>query len=219
MRLHTSQPCRHSHHKAFIPPLERIESFILEPNQRSSIKSHTLLYMASTFSHKPLKSDRHIRLISLLPGRPTGALYCDLSEVSLDELAFNHDQFCYNALSYTWDSQEPDMSVICQGQRLPVTRNCEAALRRLQRRREGDPRDLPLWIDSICIHQKDVPERNKQVRMMGEIYSRAHSVIIWLGEGSKGSRSFFNYIKNPCPRPLSSNWIRRKVYTRLTEGM
>jgi hypothetical protein len=175
--------------------------------------------MASTFSHTPLKGDRHIRLISLLSGRPTGELHCELSEVSIDELAFNRNQVCYNALSYTWDSQEPDISVICQGQRLSVTRNCEAALRKLQRRREGDPRDLPLWIDSICINQADVSERNKQVRMMGEIYFRAHSGIIWLGKGSRGSRAFFDYIKNPCPRPLSSKWIRRKVYTGPTEGM
>ena len=39
----------------------------------------------------------------------------------------------------------------------------------------------PLWIDSICIDQGNISERNAQVAMMSEIYSHAESVIVWLG--------------------------------------
>lgn len=38
-----------------------------------------------------------------------------------------------------------------------------------------------LWIDSICIDQRNIAERNAQVAIMSEIYSHAGSVIIWLG--------------------------------------
>src|SRR5882757_5845843 len=38
-----------------------------------------------------------------------------------------------------------------------------------------------LWIDALCINQIDEAEKNKQVAMMGEIYSRASRVLIWLG--------------------------------------
>lgn len=40
-----------------------------------------------------------------------------------------------------------------------------------------------LWIDGICINQKDREEKNHQVEMMAEIYSSAKQVLIWLGEG------------------------------------
>lgn len=38
-----------------------------------------------------------------------------------------------------------------------------------------------LWIDAICINQADLDERNGQVRIMPEIYSKASCVIVWLG--------------------------------------
>ncbi|KAB8202355.1 heterokaryon incompatibility protein-domain-containing protein [Aspergillus parasiticus] len=39
----------------------------------------------------------------------------------------------------------------------------------------------PMWIDSISINQTDIPERNSQVALMSEIYSKAMSVVVWLG--------------------------------------
>jgi hypothetical protein len=39
-----------------------------------------------------------------------------------------------------------------------------------------------IWADAICINQEDDAERSKQVVMMGEIYSQAKTVIVWLGE-------------------------------------
>jgi hypothetical protein len=38
-----------------------------------------------------------------------------------------------------------------------------------------------IWIDAICINQKDVQERNHQVRIMSTIYKCAESVRVWLG--------------------------------------
>ncbi|TQV93021.1 hypothetical protein V2A60_003666 [Cordyceps javanica] len=42
-------------------------------------------------------------------------------------------------------------------------------------------RSMPIWIDAICVNQRDLLERNIQVSMMTEIYGQAQSVIIWLG--------------------------------------
>ena len=39
----------------------------------------------------------------------------------------------------------------------------------------------PMWIDAISINQEDTQERNSQVAIMSDIYSRAESVIVWLG--------------------------------------
>ncbi|POS77019.1 hypothetical protein DHEL01_v204596 [Diaporthe helianthi] len=46
------------------------------------------------------------------------------------------------------------------------------------------PRDVAsirvIWVDSICIYQADVRERNHQVHMMKHINSKAASVVVWL---------------------------------------
>ena len=46
-----------------------------------------------------------------------------------------------------------------------------------QRARYGD-----IYIDSLCINQQDLEERISQVQLMGEIYSNAATVYVWLGE-------------------------------------
>jgi hypothetical protein len=38
-----------------------------------------------------------------------------------------------------------------------------------------------LWVDSLCINQSDVNERNQQVQVMSDIFSNAFQVISWLG--------------------------------------
>jgi hypothetical protein len=38
----------------------------------------------------------------------------------------------------------------------------------------------PLWIDALCIDQRNTAERNHQVQQMGRIYSGATTVPIWL---------------------------------------
>ncbi|CAN9174985.1 unnamed protein product [Alternaria alternata] len=38
------------------------------------------------------------------------------------------------------------------------------------------------WIDSLCINLDDSREREKQVRIMADIYKRARRAIVWLGE-------------------------------------
>jgi len=54
---------------------------------------------------------------------------------------------------------------------------------------ETKPR-LVLWVDAICINQDDIPERNDQVLLMGDIYRNATSVISWLGSDPRIVRAF-----------------------------
>jgi len=66
-----------------------------------------------------------------------------------------------------------------QTQTLSITASLDEALRHL-RRKDGTSRLL--WVDPVCINQEDVPERGSQVGIMGEIYTKASSVVVWLGE-------------------------------------
>lgn len=55
-----------------------------------------------------------------------------------------------------------------------------SALKEKQMRKEL-PTVLHLWVDALCINQRDLSERNAQLSMMGSIYRNATSVFAWLG--------------------------------------
>jgi hypothetical protein len=67
-------------------------------------------------------------------------------------------------------------------------------------------------VDSICINQRDIPERNRQVRVMANIYSEASEVLIWLGleneyEDTAAAFEFFQIIKDDV-RPRFNGFLR-----------
>lgn len=45
-----------------------------------------------------------------------------------------------------------------------------------------------LWVDAICIDQTNESERNHQVNQMGDVYSQATQVLVWLGLETAWSR-------------------------------
>lgn len=97
----------------------------------------------------------------------------------------------YYALSYAW-GPEDSASILLNDQGLTVRKNLYNAL--LHLRRTGfyvpDTDDSHftsyrttkwIWIDALCIDQKNIQERNQQVSFMGEIYEAAIEVFAWLG--------------------------------------
>ncbi|KAG4432042.1 hypothetical protein IFR05_012481 [Cadophora sp. M221] len=121
---------------------------------------------------EPLEQGQ-IRLLHIQPG--TGPeIICELQVVTLA----SHAQK-YEALSYTWGSQDLEFEVIISKESYPVTSNLHGALKHL-RRDDGQARII--WIDAICIDQKNFQERTSQVIMMADIYLNAGLVIMWLGE-------------------------------------
>ncbi|KAK0650241.1 Heterokaryon incompatibility protein 6 [Lasiodiplodia hormozganensis] len=88
----------------------------------------------------------------------------------------------YGALSYTWGDQSQTRPILLNDTVFHVGRNLEACLRRLARHPDYADGGLKLWVDAICINQRDLSERGRQVRRMGDIFSRALIVTIWLGE-------------------------------------
>lgn len=87
----------------------------------------------------------------------------------------------YTCLSYRWGQENEGggpFPILVNDKILHVRRKLRDFLR-IARKRYPRRR---LWIDAICINQDDLPERNLQVRQMGEIYSGAQEVIAWLGD-------------------------------------
>jgi len=72
--------------------------------------------------------------------------------------------------------------ILINGHPFEATENLVAALHHL--RAHDHPkyrRNELIWIDAICINQKDNEEKSHQVQMMRNIYSNAVQVIVWLG--------------------------------------
>jgi hypothetical protein len=93
-------------------------------------------------------------------------------------------------LSYHWIDPKGDLCKIrCNNVDFYVTKTVYSALYNLR----SHTLDLALWVDAICINQKDDAEKGNQVQRMGEIYGRSKRTIIWLGEGGFFSRKAFSY--------------------------
>ncbi|KAK1236961.1 hypothetical protein MKX08_007909 [Trichoderma sp. CBMAI-0020] len=124
------------------------------------------------FVYSPLNPmTREIRLLSLARPSPDG--FCiTLRHYRLDEAP------PFMAVSYCWGDPTPRCDVVCNGQAFQITESLDCALKRIFMWRQ----DLVLWADGICINQKDVSERASQVKLMGDIYSRAQATAAYLGE-------------------------------------
>lgn len=131
------------------------------------------------YAHSPLEAPRLIRIIKLQPAILGDGLCCQLQTVSLDD----PENCIFEAVSYVWGTSGLDRPIVCNGEQLCVTPNCEVALRRFRKK----TKTRTLWVDSICIDQTSIQERNQQVKLMKEIYSLAQQVLLWVGESDPKS--------------------------------
>lgn len=135
--------------------------------------------------YHPLQQQSSFRLLTIHPGTKNDILTTTLTEANLED-----PNVQYEALSYTWGADLQDQEITCNETTIFLTPNCFHALKQL--RHPSIPRDI--WIDSICIDQFSIYERNHQVGLMGKIYERAYRVIAWLGQGDAVSRRAFVFL-------------------------
>ncbi|TVY26485.1 Heterokaryon incompatibility protein 6,OR allele [Lachnellula hyalina] len=119
----------------------------------------------------PLPHKRMIRLLYLdLTTGNHSTIHSKLQPVNFDESCV------YKALSYVWGDEGEQLPIFIDGKRHWVTPNCRAALRRLR-----EIGVVCLWVDAICINQRDESEKRDQLALMRDIYHFADEVVIWLG--------------------------------------
>ncbi|KAL8691812.1 MAG: hypothetical protein Q9218_003058 [Villophora microphyllina] len=125
------------------------------------------------YLYDPLPAEGWTRILELHPG--IGPLSCSFSCENIADLAPN-----FEALSYVWGSNAPETTITikCNGRSLSIGPNLSSALNHI--RHEQIPRRL--WVDALCINQKDTHERSLQVQHMSEIYANAQGVLVWIGE-------------------------------------
>jgi hypothetical protein len=134
-----------------------------------------------------LLSPRHIRLLKLSPrtysqgnrhARKDSALRCEVYQASLDDLTTDGLPL-FAAASYVCGDQTHTKHIQCGRKLIGIPQNVYDVLRHLR----FENRSRLVWVDYLCIKQRDALEKSHQVGMLHKIYAQAH-VISWLGTGS-----------------------------------
>jgi Heterokaryon incompatibility protein (HET) len=176
----------------------------------------------ATFEHGPIDvTQPTFRLVRLLAG--SGAeIQCEMIHAW-----FNRPEALipYEALSYTWGSDQLVDEIKLDGRLCRVTQNLYIALQYLR----SEDQDRILWIDGLCIDQGKDKEKEKekthQIRQMGAIYNRAERVIFWLGQATYETNVVMDSLKLleeeslKYPRNSKDNQVPKRFVPSVLETM
>jgi len=103
-------------------------------------------------TYTPLPEGNHVRLLEVHQDPSSHELVCSFKVVSLDDC---EDE--YTALSYAWGDQTPVGNLsFADGQSISLTLALLTLFDSLRKRQKS----FTIWIDAICINQKDVVEKS-----------------------------------------------------------
>ncbi|EXJ89056.1 hypothetical protein A1O3_02120 [Capronia epimyces CBS 606.96] len=146
-------------------PQTKIESSPLPSGSRPS---------GASFSYEPLEEGQ-IRLLQFCPQEvgEEDSLCVKLFHAKLSMAPE------YVALSYSWgsDDETTAVEIVVNHQRYRVSQHLAEALHRMKMNNITN-----IWVDAICINQRDIIEKSKEVTRMFTIYRTATMVVIWLGQ-------------------------------------
>ena len=111
----------------------------------------------------------------------------DIVTLSLYSASLEDKQY-YDAISYTWGDTAKRKEIRCNDQMVTVSENLYDALRHL---RHVD-RARTLWVDGICIIQKDNPEKSIQIHLMPHIHETFQTVLVWIGKANNQTKHAFS---------------------------
>jgi Heterokaryon incompatibility protein (HET) len=142
------------------------------------------------YAELPLSSNRKcIRVIDIQNASENEPIRGDLRIIDLERSPVEP----FTAISYVWGAySNPSDAILCGDTPVKVTANCFSALRHL-RKALGS---LTIWVDAICINQKDDIEKSHQIPLMDQVYSLANAVYVWLGESNENSDRAMDYLAN-----------------------
>ncbi|KAL2431538.1 hypothetical protein ABEF95_011064 [Exophiala dermatitidis] len=124
----------------------------------------------------------------------------------------------YVALSYSWgtDKQMATVEILVNHQPYTVSQHLADALHRMKK--EGISN---IWVDAICINQRDILEKGKEVTRMFAIYRTAVMVVVWLGTATgpaEDARRFAKAIEELQGAPEKQH-DSRKIFDAALCGM
>jgi len=157
--------------------------------------------------YQQLDTSRHeIRLLTLHPTTDESEqIHCSLSHAELQSKNGSASPI-YEALSYVWGEPVFSEPILLNDQEFLITPSLKYALSYL--RYKTEPRVL--WVDAVCINQSNIEERNQQVALMREIYSRCERDIAWI-DPMIGRRFTSSQLAHPT--------LRHDIEEDIKEGM
>lgn len=149
---------------------------------------------------------KEVRLLIVAPGAADDTISCKTQVSSLLEVPV------YEAVSYAWSHVTGSKTIVVDDASVKVPAAAEEVLRHL--RYSDRPRTL--WIDAICINQRDNTERSHQVVLMHEIYRKTSRTVIWLGESDSSTAAAFSSLKlihdQMCTESENGQELREVLY-------
>jgi hypothetical protein len=115
-----------------------------------------------------------IRVLELHPGPSEASLECGVVIQKIDGKP-------YEALSYVWGDPTAVTFVKCTDQANEGYLGVGLFLSKALFSFRLPTQTRRIWVDALCINQKDIAERQSQVRLMGAVYGTAAHVLCWLG--------------------------------------
>ena len=153
------------------------------------------------YRYKPFQSITEIRFIQILSQKVDGHLQCiirqshdfpsrtqnstienpGLTATDRNSMSPRH----YRALSYVWGDANPSRVVYLGDTPSTTYRHTirENLWQFLHTMWQKEDFETSWWIDAICLNQNDTDELSQQIPRMGEIYSQASEVLVWLADG------------------------------------
>jgi hypothetical protein len=154
---------------------------------------------AKGYEYEPLPSSKvptspgapgnSIRLLSF-KGTATGSTQDFDLEVSLSAHQLSED-LRFDALSYEWGQKGETETIQVDGKPLSIPRSLFLFLKALKASTTSNA--TPIFADAICIDQQNLEERASQVQLMGQVYTSARRVHIWLGPERAGIGLLFKF--------------------------
>lgn len=137
--------------------------------------------MDEPYSHKRLDRPTAVRLIRIMREKIHGDIACTIFQADREEVPVTE----YQALSYLWGDQSPTRRIYLQdnNKRWRPFALHENLWKFLDHAWRKEMFRTPFWTDRLCLDQSDHDEVAQQVLLMGEIYSKANRVVIWLNIG------------------------------------
>jgi Heterokaryon incompatibility protein (HET) len=163
-------------HPYFYPEYENYDAAI------APLDSTNELWANSLYEPKAI-SEETIHLLQLSPSRHKFTeIHCWPVVASVQEVP------TYIAMSWAWsgsvDRHDFDKVIRVNGVPVQYPPNLVSHLRSL-RHSEGDI-VRPLWIDALSINQTDLEGRASTISVLGEIFRKAETVVVMLGDAELG---------------------------------
>jgi hypothetical protein len=135
-----------------------------------------------------------------------GVIHCSLTTFSLESLP------PYVSLSYVWGPPTPIHRINLNDGYLDIRENLFNFLDEYC----NEEQKQYIWIDQICINQRDTQERGHQVGMMAQVYSQALYVVVWLGNDKSYQKAALELIMGAHLNDYEKVWrmgiLMRDVY-------